>query len=116
MSLTYFFPDFFARIYTDDLSLINASIPTIRVVAFANLVFAITFVIFNGLSGTGNTRTAFFIELLTLFFYLSYVYFTTIIYPSSVAVVWMSEFVYWTIIGALSYWYLLKGNWRKKEI
>lgn len=116
MSLTYFFPDFFARIYTDDLSLINASIPTIKVVAFANLVFAISFVIFNGLSGTGNTRTAFFIELLTLFFYLSYVYFTTIIYPSSVAVVWMSEFVYWIIIGSLSYWYLLKGNWRKKEI
>jgi hypothetical protein len=28
----------------------------------------------------------------------------------------MSEFVYWILIGGLGYLYLLKGNWRKREI
>ena len=114
--LTFAFPQLFARIYTDDAGLILACIPVIRVVSVAMIFCAVGNIIFNGVSGTGNTRTAFAIEFLTLFFYLSYVYYTAIIHPSTVAVVWMSEFLYWTIIGTPGYWYLLKGNWRKKEI
>lgn len=116
MLLTIFFPEIFAHIYTDNEGLIKASLPVIKIVAFANLIFALSFVVFNGVSGTGNTRTAFAIEFLTLFFYISYVYYTAIVSPSSVAVVWMSEFVYWIVIGTLGYIYLWKGNWRKKEI
>ena len=114
--LTYLFPEIFARIYTDDASLIVACIPVMKVVSIAILFCAVGMLIFNAVSGTGNTRTAFVIEFLTLFFYLSFVYYTAIIHPYPVAVVWMSEFVYWTIIGGLGYFYLLKGNWRKREI
>jgi Na+-driven multidrug efflux pump len=96
--------------------MIAASIPVLRVISVAILFCAVGSIIFNGVSGTGNTRTAFFIEFLTLFFYLSYVYYTTQIHPSHIAVVWMSEFVYWLLIGGLGYLYLLKGNWRKREI
>jgi len=116
MICTFIFPKLFANIYTDDPGLMAACIPVIKIVSLANLVFALSFIVFNGVSGTGNTRTAFAIEFLTLFFYLSYVYYTAIVSPSSVEVVWMSEFVYWIIIGALGYLYLLKGSWRKKEI
>jgi len=110
------FPSSFAHIYTDNKGLILASVPVIRIVGVANLLFAVFFIIFNGVSGTGNTRTAFFMEVVTLFFYISYVYYTAIIHPSSVEIVWKSEFVYWIMIGGLGYLYLLKGNWRKKEI
>jgi len=116
MVLTYAFPELFARIYTDNPSLIAACVPVMHVVSIAMVFCAVSNIIFNGVSGTGNTRTAFFIEFITLFFYLSYVYYTAIINPKSVAIVWYSEFVYWCIIGALGYWYLLKGNWRKREI
>jgi len=116
LAFTFAFPELFARIYTDDPGLVAACVPVMRVVAVANLFCAVSNIIFNGVSGTGNTRTAFAIEFLTLFFYLSYVYYTAIINRQPVAIVWMSEFVYWTIIGALGYFYLLKGNWRKKEI
>jgi len=116
LALTFLFPQLFARIYTDNPDLIAACVPVMRVVSVAMIFCAVGNIIFNGISGTGNTRTAFAIEFLTLFFYLSYVYYTTIIHPCHVAVVWMSEFVYWSIIGGLGYWYLLKGNWRKKEL
>ena len=114
--LTYIFPETLARIYTDDASLIAASIPVMKVVSIAILFCAVGMLIFNAVSGTGNTRTAFGIEFLTLFFYLSFVYYSAIIHPYPLDVVWMSEFVYWTIIGGLGYLYLLKGNWRKKKI
>jgi MATE family multidrug resistance protein len=116
MILTFIFPEAFARIYTNDAGLIAASVPVMKVVSVAMIFCAIGNVVFNAVSGTGNTRTAFLIEFVTLFFYLSYVYYTAIINPQPVAIVWMSEFVYWTIIGGIGYLYLLKGNWQKKEI
>jgi len=114
--ITLFLPQIIARIYTDDPRLIAACIPVLRVISVAIVFCAVSNIIFSGVSGTGNTRTAFFIEFITLFFYLSYVYYTSIIHPSPTYVVWMSEFVYWILIGGLGYLYLLKGNWRKREI
>lgn len=116
MIFTFVFPQLFARIYTDDHTLMLACVPTLRVVSVAMVFCGIGSIIFNTISGTGNTRTAFVIEFFTLFFYIGYVYYTAIILHSSVEIVWMSEFVYWIIIGSLGLWYLLKGNWRKKEI
>ena len=68
MICTFIFPELFAHIYTDDRGLMTACIPVIKIVSLANLVFALSFIVFNGVSGTGNTRTAFAIEFLTLFF------------------------------------------------
>ena len=113
---TFIFPELFAHIYTDDHSLMLASIPVIRLVSIAIIFFAIANVIINAVSGTGSTKTAFYMEVVTLFFYISYVYYTAIINPQQVWVVWMSEFVYWTMIGGLGYWFLQKGNWRANEI
>lgn len=113
---TFFFPEIFAQIYTDDYSLALASIPVIRVVSFAVAFFAVANVIINGVSGTGSTKTAFYMEVITLIFYVSYVYYTAIYNKQSVEVVWMSEFVYWTLIGGMGYWFLQKGNWRKNQI
>jgi multidrug resistance protein, MATE family len=114
--ITLTMPGLIARIYTSDAVLIAASIPVLRVISVSIIFCAVSNIVFSGVSGTGNTRTAFFIEFLTLFFYLSYVYYTSIIHPSPTYVVWMSEFVYWIIIGGLGYLYLMKGNWRKREI
>ena len=116
MVFTFAFPQLFARIYTDDAGLILACVPTLRVVSVAMMFCAVGSIIFNTISGTGNTRTAFVIEFFTLFFYLGYVYYTAIILRTSVEIVWMSEFVYWIIIGGFGLLYLMKGNWRTKEI
>jgi Na+-driven multidrug efflux pump len=114
--ITFFFPELFASIYTNDAGLIAASVPVLKVVALAQIFCALGNIIFNAVSGTGNTRTALVIEFFTLFFYLTFVYYTAIINPQAVHVVWMSEFVYWTLIGVAGYIYLLKGNWHHKKI
>ena len=114
--LTFMFPEFLTQVYTADIDLVKASASVVRVVAVAMLFCASGNLIFNAVSGTGNTRTAFLIEFLTMFFYIAYIYYTAIINPTSVEIVWMSEFVYWIFIGAIGYWYLKKGNWQKKQI
>lgn len=114
MMFTFFFPELFARIYTNDMDLIVASIPVMKVVSVAMLFCAVGHIIFSSVSGTGNTRTAFAIELGTLFFYISYVYYSSIVNPQPVHIVWMSEFVYWSLLSIAAYIYLRKGNWQKK--
>ena len=116
MLFTFAFPHLFARIYTNNLELVTATIPTLRVVSVAMVFCGLGSILFNSISGTGNTKSAFIIEFLTLFFYLVYVYYTAVVLQTSVEIVWMSEFVYWIIIGSMAYWYMRKGNWRKKEI
>lgn len=116
MLFTFVFPQFFARIYTDNLELINATIPTLRVVSVAMVFCGVSSIIFNAISGTGNTRSAFLIEFITLFFYVAFIYYTAVVLRTSVEIVWMSEFVYWSLIGIMAYWYLRKGKWRKKVI
>lgn len=116
MILTFIFPELFAHIYTDDLSLVAASIPVIRTVSIAIAFYAIANVVINAVSGTGSTKIAFYMEAVTLFFYISFVYYTAIVNPQEVYVVWFSEFIYWSLIGFFGYLYLFKGNWHKKEI
>ena len=116
MVFTFFFPELFANIYTNDPGLIEASIPVMKVVSIAMLFCAVGNIIFHSVSGTGNTKTAFAIEFGTLFFYISYVYYTAIMNPQPVYIVWMSEFVYWSILAIGAYIYLRKGNWQKKVL
>ena len=116
MAATFLLPDWIAGIYTDNLDLIAAAIPTLRVVSVTMVFCGVCNILFNAILGTGNTKMAFIFEVITLFFYISYVYYTAILLKTRVEIVWMSEFVYWSLIGAMSYIYLLKGNWRKKEI
>lgn len=116
MALTFLLPELFARIYTSDAGLIAAAVPVMKVVSVAMIFCALGNIVFHAVSGTGNTKTAFLIEFITLFFYLGYVYYTAILNPQPVAVVWMSEFVYWSLIGLVGYIYLRKGNWQKKVI
>lgn len=50
------FPEPILRIFTDNPSLIAASIPSVYVMATSTLISAPAFILFNAVSGTGNTR------------------------------------------------------------
>jgi len=114
--LIWLFPESLIRIYTNDPSLIADSIASLYVISGAILVFAIAFIVFSGVSGTANTKTALGIELITLVFYIAFLYWVVILKQVDVAVAWTSEYIYMTGLAVLSYWYLIKGNWRLKKI
>ena len=116
MTFTLVFPHLFAGIYTNDSTLIDACVPVLRVVSIAMICCAVSNILFNAVSGTGNTRTAFLIEMITLFFYMVYIYYTAIVVQYSLSVVWFSEFIYWGLIGIFAYFYMRNGKWKKKEI
>ncbi|MDH6305606.1 putative MATE family efflux protein [Parabacteroides sp. PF5-5] len=109
-------PEYIASIYTNDAFLIASSIPSIYVIAGAMLLSAVSNICFNGVSGTGNTRPALLMELLTLVFYCIYIYVIGMRLKMPVHVCFTSELIYYGLLFIFSALYLKSGKWQNKKI
>ena len=110
------FPDLVLSIYTDIPNLKEASIPSLWVLCSAYLILVPANVYFQAVSGTGNTRTALGLELCVLAVYLAYITYVILYLRVDVAFCWTTEHLYGICILTLSYIYIKKGNWQKKQI
>jgi len=110
------FPRTMIRIYTDDPSLVSDTVLPLYVLISSLPIYSIGSVLFNSVSGTGNTRTALKFEIITLLFYLAYMWFVIIHMRFSVAVAWTTEHVYWLFLVTLSFIYLRSGKWKERKI
>lgn len=103
-------------IYTNNASLIEATVPSYYIIIVALFLFAMVSILFNGVLGTANTNISFLIEAITLSAYLTFAWYMAVRLHVEIEMVWTSEFVYSLILGSLSYWYLKRGGWRRKII
>lgn len=110
------FPRAILSVYTNEAALITASVPSIYVIAVALFISAAANIVFNGLTGTGNTKAALYIELVTLCFYAFFIYLFGIRLHQPVSVCFGAEIIYYTSLLLLSLWYLKYADWRKKAI
>lgn len=113
--LSFLFPTALVNIYTNDVDLMREAIPSIYVICIACFTMSFGSVFFESVSGTGNTRTALFLEFGILVLYTLYIFFM-VNFTNSVHWVWTAEFVYGIFLGIVSYIYIKKSNWRKKRI
>ncbi len=116
VALSALFPQLILRVYTSDPNLIASTIPALYVVTGALLLFSVVQILFSGVSGTANTNMAMLIEVTTIGVYLLYVYLVSVKFHQPIEIVWTSEYVYFLLLGSLSYFYLKTGRWRKKEV
>ncbi len=110
------FPKFIISIYTNNLALIEATIPSFYIIMGALTIFSVMSILFNGVLGTANTRISLAIEAVTLSAYLGFTWLIAVHLKLNIEWVWMAEYVYFFLVGALSYWYLKKGAWREKVV
>jgi len=85
------FPNSVMRIYTDNSALIQSAVPAYYVMIFVYLVSVPANILFNTVSGTGNTRSALFIELIALVAYVLSVIYLVIYLKADVAICWTTE-------------------------
>ena len=110
------FPEIIMEVYTDQLSLIEMGIPALYIVSGGALSMAVGFVIFNGVSGTGNTKTSLLMEMIVLFVYIVYTYIVIIVLGAGVLWAWTAELVYGTLLTIISIAYLKSNIWKKTSI
>lgn len=99
-----------------DLSLVNDTVNALLVLLTAVPICSVSSVLFNSISGTGNTRIALNLEMITMVLYLSGIYFIVFHFQASVAICWTVEHIYWGALLILSYMYLKFGKWREKRV
>lgn len=103
-------------IYTNNAELIAETIPSIYVISVAMIIASVSNVVFSGISGTGNTRAALFLELGVLFVYIAYVFIMGRVFRFPVEVCFTTEIIYYTLMLTASYIYLVKAKWQNKKI
>ena len=114
VTFTAMFPTLVLHIYTDDLALASAAVPSVYSICVATILLATGMVYFEAVSGTGNTAAAMALEFGVLLAYVAYVYLTT--KTSTIAVVWTAEWLYNAVMGLIAFFYIWKADWRKKVI
>lgn len=116
VSVACIFPSAILSVYTNDASLIHASIPSLYVISGALLIAAVANIVFNGVTGTGNTRSAFAMEVVTLVFYTLFIYVAGMRLHLPVAICFLTEVIYYTGLLLASVIYLKKAAWQNKKI
>lgn len=115
MLVGFIFPDLFLKLYTDNTVLIQESLSPLYIMLSSFLLSVPAFVLYCAISGTGNTFITLKIGLLALAVYILYIKALDYFAPN-VSLLWTSEHIYALAILTLSVIYLLRGNWRQKQI
>ena len=108
-------PSAIISIYTDDMTLAAAAVPSIIVVCIATFTQAFGNIYFDAVSGTGNTNAALYLEFGILVIYIFYVWMMSHLTPH-IHWVWTAELVYGFLIGLVSLIYIKYAHWQKKLI
>ena len=110
-----FFPTAVMSIYTDDMALASAAIPSIFVICGAIIFQALGAVSFEAVSGTGKTNAALWLEFGILLLYIAYIWMLTNI-TTHVEWVWTCEYIYGGLLAIVSILYIKFANWKKLKI
>jgi len=110
------FPHLLLSVYTDDTLLINDTLPALYVISASALFISVGFQLFSGVSGTGNTRTSLYIEILVIALYLVATHLIINVLKANITIVWCVEFIYGIFIGLFSLLYLRSGKWKAKIV
>ena len=110
------FPAQFLSIFGQGPAFVETALPVLRVVTAAMLLMSFSIVTLSAVTGTGNTRVTFLIEVFAIVMYCVYVYLVSEYYFLSIKYGWMSEWLYWVCIFLPSLLYLRSGRWKHKVI
>lgn len=109
-------PEPFLRIFGQSEDFVQRAIPVVRVVSLAMVLMSFSVVWLNSVTGTGNVRFTFYIEVVAIVLYCLYVYLTLEVFFLPITIGWMSEWLYWIVLFVLSFWYMRSGKWKGKII
>lgn len=100
----------------DQISLIGETVMPLIVLLFSLPISALGTVAFNSISGTGNTKAALVLEMVTMCIYIAAMFWVVIYKQMSVAWCWTVEYFYWGPLLVFSVIYLTKAKWQNKRI
>ncbi|WP_029904732.1 MATE family efflux transporter [Prevotella sp. 10(H)] len=118
MAITLVAPEFWISLIAprDQISIIGETVTPLVVLLFSLPISSLGTVIFSSISGTGNTKAALFLEMITMVIYVLAMFWIVIYKQMSVAWCWTVEYFYWGPLLIFCIVYLTKAKWQNKRI
>ena len=110
------FPHLYLSLFRQDEQFILSGTPVLRAIAFAAIFLSAGTVWLNAVTGTGNSRVTFYIEVAAILFYCIYVFIVLEIEKLPILWGWLSELLYWTVLLFFSYRYIQSRKWKATVI
>lgn len=110
------FPSFFLNIFTNRADLIQACIPSLRVISLALIISSAGAMYFSAVGSTGATKVVFLIELFSIVFYISLAAVMVYLFQAPVHLCFSVEVWYYALIALLSIRFVQKEHWTKYTI
>lgn len=112
-SILNLFPHIYLSLFRpQDARFIAEGIAVIRLIGVVMLFLSVGTVWLNAVTGTGNSRVTFLVEIGALVFYCMYVFIVMEVKHLSILWGWLSEILYWTVLFSLSYLYMISKRWK----
>jgi putative MATE family efflux protein len=108
------FPGLFFQLFGQSKAFVADGIPVIRTVSLGLLFMSIANIWLNAVTGTGKTKVNLAIEIIAISLYLGYTWYFMKINYVSLAMAWSNEFIYWTSIFMMAFFYMKSGKWKSQ--
>jgi multidrug resistance protein, MATE family len=107
------FPSQIIGIVNPNEEIISGVVSVYQVIVGAVILFSFSSVVFNLVSGSGDTRMSLIIEASTIALYLGTAAYIILYHSPSVQQIWMTEYIYFGLLTIFSVGYYLSGRWRR---
>ncbi|MES2799475.1 MAG: MATE family efflux transporter [Bacteroidota bacterium] len=111
-----FYPEALIRMVNPAEEYVIASANILFYVSGSIFIYGFGMVYFQTVSGSGNTRFTFYIELISVFIYIVSAYLFIKVWKSDIKWVWTVEYIYFITMAALSIAYLHFFDWKKNRL
>ena len=107
------FPEFFLYplFGSEDMSMISEAKQLMPIMVTILAIFSFGSIFINGLTGTGHTKTALWIQSIFVFVYIVYSFVVIKVLSLGLIWAWSVEIIYWLGIWGVCYWYLRSKKW-----
>lgn len=110
------YPEQLIHMINPEEAFLAESASILRYIGGSIFLFGFCNVYFHTINGSGNTRFTFYVELISVIVYLIFAYLFIKVYKLDIYWVWTVEYIYFGVMGILSFGYLKLFNWQKKQI
>ena len=110
------YPEALIRMINPAEIYIHKSAEILRLVSCSILLYGLISVYFQTIHGSGNTLISMLIEVTSVVCYSIFSYLFIKVFNWDIYWIWTVEYIYFSILGGLSLFYLTFYNWKKKVL
>jgi putative MATE family efflux protein len=116
MGVVLLWPRPIMAVINDNGVVVEQAVSILYTVWGAPILYAFSVVVFSLISGSGDTYAALLIESGIIIVYLGTVYYLSIVQESSLTTVWLCEYLYFGLLGIVSWLFVRSGRWENIKV